>query len=59
LALPTAETYYAGTTIQHHRVMLNHGTPLSGVSSLTPDQLQVLKALKVQRRTEDRQLSLL
>jgi transposase len=45
--------------IQHHRITLNHGTPLSGVSSLTADQLQVLKALKVQRPTEDRQLSLL
>jgi transposase len=45
--------------IQHHRVSLNGQTPLSGVSSLSPEQNEVLKALKVKQPNADRQLSLL
>lgn len=45
--------------IQHHRVLLNQGAPLTGVSMMTVEQTAVLKALKVTKPSDDRQLSLL
>jgi transposase len=45
--------------IQHHRVSLNGAEPLSGVSSMTDEDSQMLKALKVKQPTTNRQLSLL
>lgn len=45
--------------IQHHRVSLNGAQPLSGVSSMTDEDGQMFKALKVKQPTTNRQLSLL
>ncbi|MDE3010183.1 MAG: IS1634 family transposase, partial [Pseudomonadota bacterium] len=45
--------------IQHHKVLLNQGAPLTGVSMMTAEQTAVLKALKVTKPSDDRQLSLL
>ncbi len=45
--------------IQHHRVSLGGAEPLSGVSSMTEEDTQMLKALKVKQPTTNRQLSLL
>ncbi len=45
--------------IQHHRVSLDGSPPLSGVSSMTDEDGQMLKALKVKQPTTNRQLSLL
>ena len=45
--------------IQHHRVSLDGAPPLSGVSSMTDEDGQMLKALKVKQPTTNRQLSLL
>ncbi len=45
--------------IQHHRVTLGSAAPLSGVSSLSDEQNQMFKALKVKQPTANRQLSLL
>ena len=45
--------------IQHHRVTLGGAAPLSGVSSLSDEQNQMFKALKVKQPTANRQLSLL
>ena len=45
--------------IQHHRVSINGAAPLSGVSSITPEQNQVLSALKVKTPSHSQQLSLL
>ena len=45
--------------IQHHRVSLDGAPPLSGVSSMTDEDGQMLKALRVKQPTTNRQLSLL
>ena len=45
--------------IQHHRVSLDGAPPLSGVSCMTDEDGQMLKALKVKQPTTNRQLSLL
>ena len=45
--------------IQHHRVSINGAPPLSGVSSMTTEHSEVLKALKVKIPTHSQQLSLL
>ena len=45
--------------IGHHRVSINGAAPLSGVSSMTPEQNQVLSALKVKTPSHSQQLSLL
>jgi len=45
--------------IQHHRVSLGGAEPLSGVSSMTDEDGQMFKALKVKQPTTNRQLSLL
>ena len=45
--------------IQHHRVSLGGAEPLSGVSSMTDEDSQMLKALKVKQPTTNLQLSLL
>ena len=45
--------------IQHHRVSLDRGTPMTGVSSMTAEQTEVLHALKVTKPNDSRQLSLL
>jgi transposase len=45
--------------IQHHRVSINGAQPLSGVSSMTAEHNEVLKALKVQSPSQSQQLSLL
>ena len=43
--------------IQHHRIELNE-KPLTGISTLTPDQKSILASLKVNKPTEKGQLSL-
>jgi len=45
--------------IQHHRVSLSGAQPLSGVSSMSEEDSQMLKALKVKQPKTNRQLSLL
>ena len=45
--------------IQHHRVSINGAQPLSGVSSMTAEHNEVLKALKVKSPSQSQQLSLL
>jgi transposase len=45
--------------IQHHRVSINGAQPLSGVSSMTAEHNEVLKALKVASPRQSQQLSLL
>ena len=45
--------------IQHHRVSINGAPPLSGVSSMTAEHNEVLKALKVKIPSHSHQLSLL
>ena len=45
--------------IQHHRVSINGAQPLSGVSTMTTELSQVLKALKVKTPSQSQQLSLL
>jgi transposase len=45
--------------IQHHRVSINGAPPLSGVSSMTPEHNQMLKALKVKTPSHSHQLTLL
>jgi transposase len=45
--------------IQHHRVSINGAQPLSGVSTMTDELSQVLKALKVKTPSQSQQLSLL
>lgn len=45
--------------IQHHRVSINGAAPLSGVSSMTAEHNEVLKALKVPSPSQTQQLSLL
>jgi transposase len=45
--------------IQHHRVSINGAAPLSGVSSMTAEHNEVLKALKVPPPSQTQQLSLL
>ena len=45
--------------IQHHRVSINGAPPLSGVSSMTAEHSEMLKALKVKTPSQSLQLSLL
>ena len=45
--------------IQHHRVSINGAQPLSGVSTMTDELSQVLRALKVKTPSQSHQLSLL
>ena len=45
--------------IQHHRVSINGAPPLSGVSSMTAEHSDTLKALKVKTPSQSQQLSLL
>ena len=45
--------------IQHHRVSINGAQPLSGVSSMTAEHSEVLKALKVNSPSQPHQLRLL
>ena len=45
--------------IQHHRVSINGALPLSGVSSMTAEHSEMLKALKVKTPSQSQQLSLL
>ena len=45
--------------IQHHRVSINGAPPLSGVSSMTAEHSDMLKALKVKIPSQTHQLSLL
>lgn len=45
--------------IQHHRVSINGARPLSGVSTMTTELSQVLRALKVKTPSQTQQLSLL
>lgn len=45
--------------IQHHRVSINGAAPLSGVSSMTTEHSELLKALKVKTPSQSQQLSLL
>ena len=45
--------------IQHHRVSTNGAPPLSGVSSMTAEHGEMLKALKVKTPSQSQQLSLL
>ena len=45
--------------IQHHRVSINVAQPLSGVSTMTTELSQVLRALKVRTPSQSQQLSLL
>jgi transposase len=45
--------------IQHHRVSINGAPPLAGVSSITPEHSDMLKALKVKTPSQSTQLSLL
>ena len=45
--------------IQHHRVSINGAAPLAGVSSITAEHSDMLKALKVKTPSQSQQLSLL
>jgi len=45
--------------IQHHRVSINGASPLSGVSSMTTEHSDMLKALKVKVPSQSQQISLL
>jgi transposase len=45
--------------IQHHRVSINGAQPLSGVSSISAQDSQVFKALKVKPPSQTQQMSLL
>ena len=45
--------------IQHHRVSINGAPPLSGVSSMTAEHSEMLKALRVKTPSQSQQLSLL
>jgi transposase len=45
--------------IQHHRVSINGAEPLCGVSSITEEDTEVFKALKVKPPSQTQQMSLL
>ena len=45
--------------IQHHRVSINGAAPLSGVTGMTAEHSEMLKALKVKTPNQSQQLSLL
>ena len=45
--------------IQHHRISIDAGAPISGVSTIHQEQAAVLAALKVSRPSENQQLTLL
>ena len=45
--------------IQHHTISINDAVPISGVSTVTREQSEVLAALKVKKPTEDQQIRLL
>ena len=45
--------------IQRHRVTINAGTPISGISTINAQQSNVLTALNLKKPTQDAQLNLL
>ena len=45
--------------IQHHRVSINGAAPMSGVTAMTAEHSEMLKALKVKTPNQSQQLSLL
>ena len=45
--------------IQHHTVSINDSAPISGVSTVTREQSDVLAALGVKKPVDERQMSLL
>ncbi len=45
--------------IQYHTISINDAAPISGVSTVTREQSDVLAALKVKKPTEDQQIRLL
>jgi hypothetical protein len=45
--------------IQRHRVRINDGTPMSGISSINDQQADVFAALKLRKPVQDAQLPLL
>lgn len=45
--------------IQHHTITIDAGTPVSGVSTIDREQAVVLNALRVQKPSHERQMSLL
>jgi hypothetical protein len=45
--------------IQHHHVNLGRAGPMSGVSSMSGEQSEMLKALKVKQPNANQQISLL
>lgn len=45
--------------IQHHRIAINAAAPISGVSTIHQQQVEVLAALKVGKPPQDAQMSLL
>ncbi|WP_024301533.1 IS1634 family transposase [Pseudogulbenkiania sp. MAI-1] len=45
--------------IQHHRVTLNNTQPISGISSISQEQTDILSALRVKKPTASKQLPLL
>jgi len=45
--------------IQHHTISINDAAPISGVSTVTREQSDVLAALKVKKPAEDQQIRLL
>ena len=47
------------TRIQHHRIRIAQGKPVTGVSTISTEQAQLLSALGVSRPAASQQLSLL
>lgn len=45
--------------IQRHRISINRGKPISGISSINTEQAAALAALNVKKPTQDPQMSLL
>lgn len=45
--------------IQHHTISIDNAAPISGVSTVTREQSEVLAALKVRKPAEDQQIRLL
>jgi len=54
-----ASTAHFLKRIQHHRVSINGAAPLSGVSSMTAEHNEMLKALRVKTPSQNQQLRLL
>ena len=45
--------------IQRHTVSIDHGAPMQGISTIQPQQVQVLAALNIKKPTNDAQMTLL